>query len=121
VAFHGDVHTVAGTGIVPIGNPYGLSIELANIPPWASVRYGAPDRYPRLAWAAVGNGDGFLPDVALPHVRTLLLPLPPGMTLLGLTLVDGVTATVTELLLLPPATGMLGWAQPGALQLGRPV
>lgn len=103
----GTAHSLSGSGSVAIASPIGLKIALATLPAFVSRRDGTPLEYSSLGWLAIGNADGYLPRMVLHHAAQLAYPVADGMTLLGYSLKSGTTATVTELLAVPPPNSSL--------------
>ena len=117
----GTAHRLAGTAVIAVSAPVGVSILLENIPNYAGWRTSEPRSYFDLGWCAWGNEDGFGPDVPLEHIRNWIFPLPEGVTLLGVTLTPPVTAVVTELWPVGRTNvGVMGQVGLGAFQFGTP-
>lgn len=80
-----------------IATPDALAIVVTAVPETASVRVGRPPTYWGLGHIAPGGTSGYQRDRAITHVSQLELLGAREFTLLGYTLADGVTITVTEL------------------------
>jgi hypothetical protein len=101
---------------VAIASPVGLKIALSGIPAAFGSRLTVPVDHVNVGRVALGNADGFAPDLILEHSNTLLYPIPDSMTLVGLTLSSPVTAIITELLAAPVANSALQpWDRGAAL------
>lgn len=115
----GDVHVVTDSGHATISQPIGLVVALAGIPDNVSKLVGDVDEFWDLGRVLLGSSLGWLPRFDLTHVHTLLLPLPDSLTELSWTLLAGITATVTELVVAPPP--LPGQDASGTLTVGGAV
>jgi hypothetical protein len=75
----------------------GILITLANRPPYLGSEPDQPTRYFQVGRVALGTADGWYQSTPLEHDLTVLMPLPPGVTHVGIFLEDGMTAVVTPL------------------------
>jgi hypothetical protein len=116
----GTEHALDQSGTVAISSPIGLLIVLGNLPASLGRRGGFPwDYFGMHARLAYGDANGYCPTVVLEHERTLLLDLPSGMTIVGLSLMPPLTATITELDA-PTISGIMGASGLGDFQFGTP-
>jgi hypothetical protein len=74
-----------------------LAMHMTATPTWLSARLGDPIAYYSWGWIALGTSDGWHPHIDLIHNPQLIAPLPPSTSVLGYSLLPGVTATVLEL------------------------
>lgn len=101
---HGPQFVISGQGTATIPAPVGLRLFWSGNSPAARTQFGSPVRWWGIGRIDVGNADGWLMDVPLRYLEHLVYPLPDGMTVLGWTLAQGITVTVTELLGVPAPT-----------------
>lgn len=91
-------HTVSGTGQVSIVSPVAIGLSLTGIPASLGVAKGNPARYFELGNIAFGGTSGFLRNYYLTHSAELIMAPAQGFTLLDYSLAAGVTAVITEYL-----------------------
>jgi hypothetical protein len=100
----GAVHHVAATPVqVAVSNPAGLLVALSGVPASIGRRATQPPVLFDLGWLIYGDASGFYQPQRLQLERTILYPLPDSIGCFAISLADGVTADVTELLAAPSA------------------
>jgi hypothetical protein len=92
----GATHVVTGTGQFAVATPAGLSISTTGIPAYVARDPGTPTLYHHVGKFSLGHVYGWQHPIDLELVPQLVYPLAREFTLVGYTLLAGVTATFAE-------------------------
>lgn len=95
---HGTAHTgLSGNGQFAVQGLVGLAVDLTTTPSRAGVTSGDPDQIYDVGWVNVGTADGWGPRHFISSDPFLLSPVAGDVTLVGYSIPDDVTLTITEL------------------------
>jgi hypothetical protein len=89
------VDAAAGVKIAP--HAIGYRIDVSGVPAGASESFATPTRFFKVARAAIGSVNGWLPTVEIDHTPFLIAPLPPGVDRIQVSVNAPATATITAL------------------------
>lgn len=97
-SIHGDAHTgITGNGQFSVQGLLGVAIDITTLPSRAGLVAGNPDTLWDVGWLRVGTADGWGPRVFITADPFVLTPVSGDTTIVGYSIPDDVTVTITEI------------------------
>ena len=92
-----EAPTDAADGVKITPKAIGYVVAVSNIPAGANELFGEPRKFFKVARAAIGSVDGWLPSIEIDHTPFLIAPLPAGTDRIQVKVNPPATATIRAL------------------------